>query len=147
MASVKLEFKIDDLIAQNALKSIEKFNAFSMFDEIGQHLTSEAHQRFKDGIGPDGNVWQESERAKTKGGKTLVKAGHLRDSLTYIVFLDGSGVEQGSDMVYAAIHQFGGKAGRNKSVDIVARPFLGLTDDDHAEINGIVEGFLSEALN
>lgn len=147
MSGIKLDFKIDDLVAQNALQSIEKFNAYSMFDEIGQYLTSEATQRFKDSVDPEGNTWEISERAKTEGGKTLVDFAHLRDSLTHFAYIDGTGVEQGSDMIYAAIHQFGGETGRNKATTLVARPFLGITDDDDSEINAIVEDFLREALN
>lgn len=40
----------------------------------------------------------------------------------------------GSNLDYAAIHQLGGKAGRNKKVEILARPYLKLTDDDFEEI-------------
>ncbi len=40
----------------------------------------------------------------------------------------------GSNLDYAAIHQLGGKAGRNKKVEIPARPYLKLTDDDFEEI-------------
>ena len=40
----------------------------------------------------------------------------------------------GSNLDYAAIHQLGGQAGRNKAVAIPARPYLQLTDDDFEEI-------------
>ncbi len=36
----------------------------------------------------------------------------------------GEAVEVGSPLIYAAIHQFGGKAGRVRKVSIPARPFL-----------------------
>lgn len=50
----------------------------------------------------------------------------------------------GTNLEYAAIHQFGGKAGRNRSVDIPARPYLGLSDDSAAEILVIAERYLAE---
>ena len=37
----------------------------------------------------------------------------------------------GSNKVYAAIHQLGGQAGKNKKVTIPARPYLQLSDDDY----------------
>ena len=40
----------------------------------------------------------------------------------------------GSNKVYAAIHQLGGQAGKNKKVEIPARPYLKLTEDDFDEI-------------
>jgi len=36
--------------------------------------------------------------------------------------------------VYAAIHQLGGQAGKNKKITIPARPYLKLTDNDFEEI-------------
>ncbi len=42
----------------------------------------------------------------------------------------------GTNKPYAAIHQFGGDAGRNKKVKIPARPYLKLGDN---EFNSILE--------
>lgn len=48
----------------------------------------------------------------------------------------------GSNKDYAAIHQLGGKAGKNKKVSIPARPYLKLTDDDFDEILNEAKIFL-----
>ena len=40
----------------------------------------------------------------------------------------------GSNKVYAAIHQLGGQAGKNKKVTIPARPYLQLSNDSLNEI-------------
>lgn len=40
----------------------------------------------------------------------------------------------GSNKVYAAIHQLGGQAGKNKKTTIPTRPYLKLTDDNLEEI-------------
>ena len=141
MSGISLSYAIDDQAAMALLQRLEKVDTRLLFDEIGNHLVSSVTQRFKDGVDPDGNPWKPSERAKREGGKTLVDRAHLRDSNTYQVFLDGSGVEAGSDMVYAAIHQFGGKTGRNHATTLVARPFLGINADDEDEIEGIVDNF------
>lgn len=51
-------------------------------------------------------------------------------------------------MVYAAIHQFGGRAGKGKKVEIPARPFLpandtgGLAPVAHAAVMDVLERYL-----
>lgn len=147
MSGIRLQFSIEDQMAQAALERLSHFNKQAMFEEIGAYLDSSVEIRFKDGIDPDGNPWEPSKRSLNDDGKTLVDYGHLRDSITHAVFLDGSGVEHGSDMIYSAIHQFGGKAGRNRSVTIEARPFIGINADDEDEIKGIRDDFLQEALH
>ena len=42
---------------------------------------------------------------------------------------DSTHAVTGSNKVYAAIHQFGGEAGRSQSVKIPARPYLPVTVD------------------
>jgi len=145
MSGIKLEYKIDDREVMRAMKNIENFNSYEMFDEIGSYLDSSVTQRFKEGVDPEGVPWIESERAKQEGGKTLVNKTHLRDSITHIPSDDS--VEHGSDMIYAAIHQFGGETGRNSATTIEQRAFIGINDDDEDEINGIVKDFLNEVLN
>ena len=43
---------------------------------------------------------------------------------------------------YAAIQNFGGKAGRGRKVSIPARPFLVIQDEDWREIGEELENFL-----
>lgn len=145
MSGIKLEYKINDKEIKRALKNMQNFNSFEMFDEIGSYLDSSVDQRFQNGVDPSGAPWQESNRAKNEGGKTLIDHSILVNSITHIA--SGKGVEQGTNLVYAAIHQFGGNAGRNKATELVARPFLGINADDENEINAIVKDFLKEALN
>ena len=47
---------------------------------------------------------------------------------------DDESVVIGSNLPYAAIHQLGGQAGKNKKVEIPARPYLQLIDEDYDEI-------------
>jgi len=55
---------------------------------------------------------------------------------------DDNSAVVGTNKVYAAIHQFGGDAGRNKKVKIPARPYLKLTEKDFEEINYTIIKFL-----
>jgi phage virion morphogenesis protein len=56
------------------------------------------------------------------GKQILIASSQLRSSINRQV--GDSSVTVGTNKVYAAIHQFGGKAGRNKSVSIPARPYF-----------------------
>ncbi|GHD63835.1 phage virion morphogenesis protein [Jeongeupia chitinilytica] len=105
---------------------------------------------------------------KVRGGKILQSSGRLASSITQNSSNDNAVV--GTNVKYAAIHQFGGKTKpheirpRNKKAlawaggrhpvgkvnhpgsDIPARPFLVLADTDVAEIESTVETYLREAI-
>lgn len=70
------------------------------------------------------------------GHKILVRSGRLRNSV--VERSDATGMEQGANLVYAAIHQYGGKAGRGRKVTIPARPYLEFQPDDIAYAEGLL---------
>jgi len=82
--------------------------------------------------------------ALAEGGQTLVDSGRLRDSITHAV--EPGRAVIGSNLVYAAIHQLGGEAGRNRSVTLPARPYLGISPADEIEIGAILDDHLSGAV-
>ena len=147
MAGVELNYTIDDREVQQALHRLGHFKMRAMFDEIGGYLDSETQRRFDASEDWQGNALIESDRARDEGGKTLIDFGHLRDSYTYQVFLAGDGLEWGSDMVYAAIHHFGGETGRNHATELDARPIIGINADDEEEIDAIVKDFIQRELH
>ncbi|MDK4527298.1 phage virion morphogenesis protein, partial [Kingella kingae] len=49
--------------------------------------------------------------------------------------------------VYAAIHNFGGMAGRNRKVAIPARPFLILTNDDKQDLMNDVQDYFRQLIS
>lgn len=139
MAGAQLKYTVKDKAARALFARLESANTIDMFDEIGAYLDSEVANRFQQSIDWQGQPLEESERAKDENGKTLVDRGHLRDSYTHNVFIDGSGVEHGSNMIYAAIHQFGGETGRNHAVEMPIRAVMGINSNDKDEINHIVK--------
>jgi phage virion morphogenesis protein len=84
--------------------------------------------------------WKPSKRAQKQGGKTLQDTGSLATSISSKY--DNNSAQVGTNKKYAAIHHFGGKAGRGKKVTIPARPFLKLTDSDLEEIKEAVKEYL-----
>ena len=75
-------------------------------------------------------------------GQILQVEGKLAASIN--TYYDNDSAVIGSNLEYAAIHQLGGQAGRNKSVEIPARPYLSLTNDDYDEILHNIENYLKE---
>ena len=111
---------------------------------IGEHLLNTTRARFDTQAAPDGTPWapldQRTIRRKKKNAdKILTEEGELRGSLAYRAGSDELLV--GSPEKYAATHQFG-DASRN----IPARPFLGLSAADRAEIERIARDHLAKAL-
>jgi len=77
-----------------------------LWEAIGASLVKSTQRRFEDGRAPDGTPWPPSLRALSEGGKTLIDTARLMQSITFNAF--DTGVEVGTNVVYAAIHQFGG---------------------------------------
>ena len=79
---------------------------------------------------------------KYRQGTPLVDTENLMNSITS--YYDNNVAEVGTNEPYAAIHQFGGKAGRGRKVDIPVRPFLVLTPQDEDDILEDVQAYFSE---
>lgn len=77
-----------------------------VLDLIGGDLERSTRDRFERQTGPDGVAWVQSVRAREEGGWTLVDTGRLRSSITHTA--SDVDLMVGSNVVYAAIHQFGG---------------------------------------
>ena len=73
-------------------------------------------------------------------GQILQVSGQLASSVS--TANDDNSAVIGSNLAYAAIHQLGGQAGKNKKTTIPARPYLKLTEDNFEEIIAEVEDFL-----
>ncbi|RJF70870.1 phage virion morphogenesis protein [Rhodopseudomonas palustris] len=77
-----------------------------LFEQIGMSLVTSTQHRFETSVAPTGSPWPPSLRVQHEGGLTLVLTARLMRSISYVA--KATGVEVGSNVVYAAIHQFGG---------------------------------------
>lgn len=161
MTGIRLDYDLNVELPLNRLQALSQADESELLEQIGEQLLQATLLRFDAEETPDGDAWEPSYRAKTEGGKTLQDHGHLRDSYTYQVS-DGS-VAIGSDMIYAAIHHEGGvikakasgklkfKVGdrwvQTDQVEMPARPALGISADDEADIDEIVRDFYQELIN
>ena len=140
---------------------------------IGEVLSESTKARFQSSTGPGGEKWKPNTiatvldrigqikgayrkdgRLSKKGAsafvgkKPLVDTGILADTINYQLIDGGKGVEIGTNRFAgewtggAAVHQFGSKDGK-----IPARPFLGISGTDRAEVLDILDRFLRSAIS
>ncbi|WP_051284327.1 phage virion morphogenesis protein [Desulforegula conservatrix] len=102
--------------------------------------------------GPDGSKWPDWSPATVKLYAKLGKAGHmlhqegkLLDSIRAKAISDEQ-AEVSANRVYAAIQQVGGLAGRGHKVRIPARPYLGISAENAADIDAVVSGLAAKIL-
>ena len=76
----------------------------------------------------NGTLSAAAQRRQDAGFRILQHTGQLASSVT--TDYDSTQAVVGSNKDYAAIHQFGGKAGRGLRVEIPARPYLPVTADE-----------------
>jgi phage virion morphogenesis protein len=117
--------------------------------KIGAAILFSTQRRFEREQAPDGTPWRPlapaTLAARGRGGtpQILRDSGRLYASLTYRATNDEAAV--GTNVVYGAIHQLGGRAGRGGKAAIPARPFLGLSADDVRTVGEIVTEDLAAA--
>ncbi len=135
MGGVSFKMDMDKLMRGLDTVIVKAKQNQEFMDAAGETLVSSTQQRFSDGVGPDGKRWKISHRAEQEGGQTLIDSGQLRSSISYEA--SPQMVVVGSNKVYARIHQLGGKAGRGHKVTIPERPYLGINDEDRAELKAL----------
>lgn len=160
--SVTFRLTLDDLGVRLALsKARERAQDLRpALRSIGQAGVSQTRRRFQFSRAPDGSTWTPSRKAS---GQTLILKGLLLRSIAARA-PTRTGVEWGSNRVYAGIHQAGGviraktskglrfRAGPNggwitkQEVTMPARPYLGANDQDKAEFAEILLRHIAEPL-
>lgn len=135
--------KIDEIAKQ--LK-----NPRLLYAELGEQLIQQHKKRIDKGEDPTGKKWKPLQpwyNASKKGKGILRESGQLRNTLAYN--LKPNGLEFGSPVEYAPVHQFGaiikpkrkkalalggGELGFAKKVNVPARPWLGVSDNDAKDL-------------
>lgn len=126
-------------------------NMAALHKSVGEHMLNSVEDNFDNETAPDGTPWAHhapatvASRLRRNGNAELTilrESGALAGSFNYEA--DADQVEIGTPTIYAAIHHFGGAAGRNQSVDIPARPILGVSSDDEIALAEMAQDFLSK---
>lgn len=104
-----------------------------LWERIGRVMKTSTQLRFRMQVSPDGAAWQKSRRALDEGGQTLSLTRRLRNSITYAA--TATGVAVGTNVAYAAMHQFGGV------IRAKAGPFLSIPVTPQARAAGSPRNF------
>ena len=104
---LNFEFKIDFSKFEKGLQEkVERTESLApAMKMIGADMVKEVQLNFRGEKTPDNVNWKKSQRALREGGKTLSDTGLLRKSIS--AKFNSSSATVGTNVVYAAIHQFG----------------------------------------
>lgn len=114
-----------------------------LLEALGAELETQARKRIADsGPAPDSSPWPEWSDAyaatRHSGHKLLSSQGHLLDSVQSLVGADF--VETGSNLIYAAIQQFGGTGDMAPGpAAIPAREWLGVSARDAGDLDALLD--------
>ena len=147
-----MSFEIEVKLQDNITKKLNEFqknlnNLTPLFNQIGYTLIDIVEENFETESFL-GKKWtplsKSTKKQKSKKGykKILQNRGHLAESIDFEASKDK--LILGTNVEYAAIHQFGGEAGKNHSAKIPARPFLPI--DENKEIPKKVQEEILEAV-
>ena len=113
--------------------------------DIGEHMLNSTKDRFATEAGPTGTPWEPLEpayeadkRRRRPNAGMLVYDDLLRGQLAYVV--SGGELALGTNRPYGARQHFGftGPDSLGRTFDHPARPWLGVSPDDEAEIVAIL---------
>lgn len=156
MGGISLEGDVSSL--KNQIKRLSEVDLKRLNASLAEVVRTSTMERFKTGKDPEGNKWDTSRRVRDIGGTTLSDTGALRKSLHSKI--SGEGFALGTNLKYAATHQFGDKDREIRArksgglhfqiggkwmtvkavrVSIPARPYLGINEDDIKEISATIE--------
>lgn len=167
---VRITFTDDDLTAALARVADALSDTTPLMQDIGEFMVKSTNDNFATGTDPNGTPWAPrsqttldayAARKDKPGPRPLIgPTKSLSSTISYEA--DTDGVSWGSNMIYAAVQQFGAEAGEfgarigvNKKGrryfmpipwgNIPARPFLGVGEDDLTSLTEIVSEYLQTA--
>ena len=150
MTKNNIEIKFEHRIVQEKLLDIAKRveNLRPLMKNSAGIFSYSTEENFKEEGRPDKwlDLAESTKKQRTKKrkwpGQILQVEGKLAASIS--TFYDNDSAVIGSNLEYAAIHQLGGQAGRNKSVEIPTRPYLGISDEEQQEIIDLIVKYIEK---
>lgn len=162
MSSIRTEIDGDKKRLIKKMVQLANLDLKGANNAIAESLRTSTLERFVKQKGPDDKVWKTSIRAREKGKKTLIEKGILKKSIR--ASSSQKGLAIGTNDIRAATHQLGDSRviqARNKKnlrfqfngkwvavkkvrINIPARPFLGIDEEDMKEIMSMLNDLYEE---
>ena len=163
MAGSFITISVEDAAARAMLNKLGQMDTAPLMRRLGERIQAWTQDRFdaNQQQAPDGTPWAKlnpkyaQNKPRHLQNRKLTLSGHLRKSIRWQL-LDSQSVLVGTNVPYAAIHQFGGtirpKKGKAlafggrfvQSVTIPARPYFGISAQDNKEIQEIIKDWVLE---
>ena len=146
MAGVTFDATLDIEQAAAALARLTAADFDVLAQGIGALVEDQTKRRIADDkTAPDGAPWADwsagYRESMARPGRTNPRSllvgspSHLLHSIQS--YTSGDTVQVGTPLIYGAIHQFGGDPAQGHA-PIPARPYLGLSDENAAEVSELV---------
>ena len=151
MSEKPIEIEFDNKEVNRKLLELARSgeNLRPLMKNIAGIFSYATEENFKDEGRPEKwvDLSESTKKQRQKKGKWPGQILQVTTQLALSVntFYDDDSAVIGSNLAYAAIHQLGGKAGKGKKVNIPARPYLKLTEDNMKEILSAAEQFLKQS--
>lgn len=168
---MKLEFTFLSIKPTDDIFKGEKFEQLKR--SLLSIMVRQKDMLFKKGQDPDGNAWQplkplsesrkqskNTSKKKKVSSQILVDTGLLKNSIAQlgaqdsVQRIDGNDIILGTNVEYAAIHNFGGIIERKSSlqikdaptikIEIPARPFIGIGNEDEEKLTEKIMSFIDK---
>ncbi len=165
MAGVEMIFTLDDRELERQIEILiaRGSDLSEPLENIGHDMLVITQRAFELSRSPEGVAWLPSAAATREGRQTLIDTGRLgKNQETFSWIVSAFGVVFGTNVVYAAIHQFGGPIfrrsrasgsdagtgfGQNLAEAIVghmtARPFVGASETDQQRWADILAEYIA----
>ena len=149
MAGISVEYTPDLTAARGAFNLTDSDREALVF-AIGELMVTQTKTRIADEKrGPEGEDWApwSDAYATTRSARHSLLVGEGNPGLLESIANHSAGFDAivGTNLVYAAIHQFGGDTGAGHA-PIPARPYLGLSGENRREIEEMVTDSLEGML-
>ncbi len=156
-----VEIKADTVTSGLTRLAAQMGDLTPVMEQIGEYMVMSTKERFKKGTSPEGAKWA------PKSATTLARYGARKSNrvdtrplfgpsgmLSSQIFHEAGpdSLEVGSNLIYAAVQQFGAGKGQFGNMtngspipwgNIPARPFLGISPEDETNILALIADFIT----
>ena len=148
MAGVDIQINTREVLEINEqLKAMSGFDARPLMRSLAAELQSQTQNRIvEEKASPEGEAWkpwaEEYALTRHQGNSLLRGEGRLFESIQ--AHFDSNEAESGTNVIYGAIHQFGGEP---VGMPIPARPYMGISDENYTDLSQIITNYVVRLIN